>query len=154
MNKKCPVSGVNMPRFFLMVIAGFLVAFGYDFVVHGHLLMEEYQSTMALWRTPTQMEVYFPFSLMMTFVYVFVLGFIFTRNYEGKGPKEGMRFGFYLGSLVGVMQFSFYAYMPISMTLAGGWLAATIVQAMILGVVFSLIYTEGDCTDKPAEKSS
>ncbi len=131
---------LNMKRFALMSVAGFIFIFLSDWVIHGMLLMDMYEQTPQLWRVPEDMEVYFPWMTVNQILLTLVLAFIFTRNFEGKGMMEGVRFGVMFGLLTGLGAFGSYAYMPISLTLAFAWLGSMLVQVTGLGVIFALLY--------------
>ena len=145
MAQKCPVTGVNIQRFLGMVFAGFIFIFITDYLGHGNALMGEYNQTKFLWRRPEDMQLYMAFSLMMKLLFIFIIGYIFTRNYENKGPKEGIRFGIMMGALIGLTHFTYYAYMPISLTLAASWFSLALLQMIGLGLIFSYIYKDADC---------
>ena len=136
----CPITGVNIPRFLATTLAGFVFIFGYDFALHGNLLMGIYEQTSDLWRDPEEMKTFFPYMLSTQFFTALLAAFIFTRNYEGKGIGEGLRFGIMLGLLFGVMMSASYAWMPIPTALAGAWFAGGLGMGIGLGVIFSLIY--------------
>lgn len=136
----CPISGVNIKRFLLTLIAGFAFAFAYDWVVHGYLLTAMYEQTAHLWRPEAEMKEYCPFMLATKFFVVAITAFIFTRNYEGKGLGEGLRFGAYIGLLMGVMLASPYGWMPVSGPLAAAWFATGLIQGLGLGVIYALTY--------------
>ncbi len=136
----CPITGVNIIRFLVAVIVGFVFVFGFDFVFHALLLEDQYKETAHLWRPQETMEMFFPVAMASQLAYVTAMALVFTRNYEGKGIGEGFRFGILIGILMGVAQFGIYPYMPIPLTLALAWLAGTLVQCTVLGVIFSLLY--------------
>ena len=140
MSTCCPISGVNVPRFFLSLIVGFIFVFGYDMVYHGKLLMEHYEATSYLWRSPDEMKEFYALSMLLQLAYVGVLAFVFTLNYEGKGIGEGIRYGLALGIVLGVAQLGIYPYMPIPLNLAVLWFSGTVVQVVGLGVIFALLY--------------
>ena len=150
-NMCCPISGINVPRFLIMTIAGFAFVFGFDFAVHHHLLMDLYKQTSNLWRPEETMGDYFPLMLGYQFLLVVVLGYIFTRNFEGKGIGEGLRFGLALGVLLGLSAAASYIWMPIPLELALSWAIAGLLQAVGLGVIYALLYKKGECC--PKEKS-
>lgn len=131
---------MNTPRFIACVIAGCVFIFGYDFVVHHNLLNDLYQQTLDLWRPVENMEEFFPFVILRIVALSLITAYIFTRNYEGKGISEGLRFGVMLGALMGVMMASTYIWQPIPKELALGWAAAGLGNGLGLGIVFSLIY--------------
>ncbi len=134
----CPFTGVHMIRFPLIVLAGFAFTFIYEFLLHGQILMGLYEQTAHLWRPEGEMKM----SLMMLnqFLTTAILAFIFTRNFEGKGVCEGMRFGIMMGLLMGVMSAAAYIWTPIPGALAIGWFFGGLGWGLGLGVVFSLIY--------------
>lgn len=129
-----------MQRFVMMCLAGFVFVFVFDYLIHGIILKAEYKDTSIFWRNPSDMKIYFPMAAMLQLMSVFVLGYIFTRNFEEKGVREGVRFGLTLGLLVGICSFSMYAYMPITLTLALSWLTSSILEVIGLGVIFALLY--------------
>ncbi len=140
MNAHCPISNVNIPRFLAIILAGFIFVFGFEFVWHGMLLMDHYEATMHLWRPKAEMQAYFPYVLATQLAFVAALAFVFTRNYEGKGLSEGLRFGLALGVLLGIGQFGMYAYMTIPLALAALWFVGAVFEVAGLGLLFALIY--------------
>lgn len=145
MMKHCPLTGVYLPRFILSVLAGFVFLFGYEWLLHGVWLMDLYIQTANLWRTPDEMYTLFPFQLLSQFALSLVSALFFTRHYEARGMGEGMRFGFLLGLVFGVMMASSFVWMPIPGALAVAWFAGGLLQGLGLGVVFSLTYRKGAC---------
>ena len=131
---------MNIPRYLIASLVGFVFIFAYEFVVHGILLVPTYDTTPDLWRPEEAMATFFPFMLLTQIVRSFALCFLYTRHHEGKGIAEGLRFGVIVGFLFGVMQASSYAWMPISAALAGYWFISAFFEAIALGVIFSLIY--------------
>ena len=142
---KCPCTGAYIPRFALAIIVGFAAVFGYDFAVHHHLLMDLYEATTDLWRAPEQMQEFFPYMLGFQLATTFVAAAIFVQNYEKKGIMEGLRFGLWLGLLLGVLNANAWVWLPIPAVLAGAWFAAGLGKGILLGVVYSLTYKEKDC---------
>lgn len=140
MTMHCPITGCNIPRFLIMIIAGFAFLFGYDYVVHHILLMDLYEQTSDMWRPMEEMESFFPFMLARQVLLVTIIGYIFTRNFEGKGIGEGIRFGIPIGLLLALEMASSYIWMPIPLNLALSWAAGGLGTGIALGVIFALIY--------------
>ena len=134
----CPITGINIPRFLLSVLGGFAFIFGFDFLVHGNLLAGTYEQTSHLWRMPE--DIIMPWMIGTQILTAMIAAFIFTRNFEGKGIGEGVRFGLMLGAFMAVMMSSSYAWMPIPLTLALSWAGAGLGTGLGLGIIFSLIY--------------
>lgn len=133
-------TNINSARFVLCTVVLAIFTFVYQMVVHGHLLMPYYNATPALWRPETDMQQMFVWCLVFKLVMGAVLTLLFTRNYENKGLEEGVRFGFYIGLLMGVMTASWFMILPISSTLAVAWLIDGIVYGILSGVVLAQFY--------------
>jgi hypothetical protein len=125
-------------RYLLAVLSTFVALFAIDFITHGVLLMGLYEETAQLWRPQEDYRMPFMLISQLTFTAVFVC--LFTRNYEGKGMGEGLRFGFYIGLLFATMNIGMYSYMPLPLALVGAWIVASIVKGLIMGAVTSLVY--------------
>lgn len=136
----CPITGINIPRFLAAAVASYAFMFGFDYLVHHVLLMETYEKTAELWRPPETMGQYFPLVIAYQILLIVILGFIFTRNFEGKGIGEGIRFGFMMGALIGLLNGAAYIWMPIPLSLALSWAGAGLGAALGIGILFSLIY--------------
>jgi hypothetical protein len=93
---KCPITGVNIPRFLVCVLAGFITLFVTDFIIHNILLVDTYNATKNLWRSPEEMASFFPFMLVGRFILAGIIAFMFARSYEGAGICNGLslRFGY------------------------------------------------------------
>lgn len=132
----------NCKRFGIAALVGFIFVFGFDFVVHGILLLPTYDLTPDLWRPMEEYESMVPFMTAMQVLTTVALCYIYTRNHEGTGISEGIRFGIMFGIFLGLMQASSYAWLPISAALAGYWFVAALVKTIGLGVIFSLLYKD------------
>lgn len=129
---------MNKQRYVISVLVMFVFVFFYDFLVHGFLLNDIYAQTKELWRPE---EEYNMFVMTMSQLgFSAVLAYIFTLNYEGKGIGEGIRFGLYMGMLLGVIEIGKYSYMPIPMVLMLSWVLAALLIGLGSGVVLSLVY--------------
>jgi hypothetical protein len=137
---KCPITGVNIPRFLVCVLAGFITLFVTDFIIHNILLADTYNATKNLWRSPEEMASFFPFMLVGRFIVAGIIAFMFARNYEGAGICNGLHFGLVIGLLIGTLNALPYAWMPIPLILAQAWFIAGLMQGILLGVIYNLIY--------------
>lgn len=136
----CPCTGINIPRFLLAAIIGFAFLFGFDYFVHHNLLIELYEQTPDLWRPAEDMANLMPYIFVYQALLVFIIGFIYTRNHEGKGITEGVRFGLPIGALLALLNAAAYLWMPIPQELAIGWAGAGFGTGLGLGIIFSLLY--------------
>lgn len=149
---KCPITGVNVPRFLLAALAGFAFIYVYDYVLHVMILMDSYLETPQLWRSEEDMMAHGWWMYLTQFLTALITALIFTRNYEGKGIAEGLRYGAMIGALMGVIMAGSYAWMPISMALALSWLAGGFVMGLGLGVLYALLYRPCGWCSKDAAK--
>lgn len=133
---------MNGGRFVLAVVIGFVVIFGYDYLVHGVLMMEEYQATSKIWRPDSQAPEFMAYMALSQFLYAVFFVFIFTRNYEGLGIAEGLRYGFYIGLLVASIQLGSYGYLPVPFLIVGGWMLASVAKGLLVGAVTAAVYRQ------------
>jgi ABC-type transport system involved in cytochrome c biogenesis permease subunit len=131
---------MNVKRYVAASVATFVFIFVFEFLWHGQLLGGLYQATQSLWRPQTEMGTYFPLIPLYQALLALVIVFLFTRHYEGKGIGEGIRFGFYIGILLGIVAASMYVFMPIPGILALGWFAGSFIVGLGSGVIASLVY--------------
>jgi hypothetical protein len=124
----------------LTTLAVFATVFAFDGFYHGMLLKSAYEATASLWRPEAEMEQMFMWCLAMHAAVAFLFVWLFTRNYEGKGIGEGIRFGLPLGALLGVLNAGAYIYMPIPESLALAWLVGGILRGVVMGIVCALVY--------------
>ena len=129
---------MNTKRYVLAVVAVFVTVFVYEFLVHGVLLMDMYEQTADMWKPQEESSM-----LLMNFsqlAFAAVLVFIFTRNYEGKGAGEGVRFGLLIGLLLVAIELGVYCYLPVPMALWLAWIVIALGKGIISGLVAGLVY--------------
>ncbi len=136
----CPVTKVNISRFLLTAIVGFAFVFSFDFLIHQNLLIGYYEQTMNLWRPPAEMQSFMPYMFAYQALLVVIVEFIYTRNHDGKGITEGLRFGLQIGILLALLNAAAYIWMPLPKELALGWAASGLGTGLGLGIIFSLLY--------------
>lgn len=129
---------MNKQRYVISVLATFVFVFLYEFLVHGYLLRDLYEQTALLWRPEEEYKMLV--MSMSQLGFSAVLAYIFILHYEGKGIGEGIRFGLYIGMLLGVIELGKYSYMPIPMVLMLSWVLAALLIGLGSGVVLSLVY--------------
>lgn len=138
---------VSKCRWLMATMAVFIFIFAFEYLYHGIFLVPTYEATASLWRPMIEMEAMFPFCLATKLAFSILLVWIFSKNYEGKGITEGLRYGIMLGLLIGVLDFRGYMYLPISVELALAWLGGGILTGLGAGVILSLTF-------KPCKKAS
>ena len=129
---------MNKQRYLISVLVVFVFVALYDFLVHGFVLKGIYDQTKELWRPEKEYKM-----LVMSLselCFSAVIAYIFTLHYEGKGVGEGVRFGLYIGLLLGAIEIGKYSYMPIPMVLMLSWVLAALLTGLGSGVILSLVY--------------
>jgi hypothetical protein len=120
---------------------------------HGTYLAPTYDQTKNLWRSVSEMQSLGGLYALITIALGLAISFIFAKNYQSKGVPEGIRFGFYIGLLLGLSHFALFLALPISMNLASLWLFGWIIEGVLVGITLSLTYLavsggKGSCKPK------
>ncbi len=143
--KKCAFSCL------ISVVAVFVFLNLYGMLVHGHLLMADYQATANLWRTQEEMQT----MCIGWLAYYAVLSIILTCWFKKSRSafaacsttsapsccpikSGGLCFGLKLGLLMGTMMASSYLYMPIPGELAVKWFFTGLVEGLGIGVILGM----------------
>lgn len=133
-------SRVNTKRLWITTAAVFAFVFVSDFVIHGWYMGETYKATASLWRSETDMSAFMGWMWMSQFLTSFLLSFIFTKGYEGKGWQEGARYGFLIGLFCVANICMQYAVTPLPSAIFWSWIWTSLVQSTLAGVVASWTY--------------
>jgi MFS family permease len=132
---------MNVKRYVMAALAAFVFLQAFEFLWHGLLLHDlYYEPTKQLWRPESEMGAFFPVAVAVGLLFAAVVAFIFTRHYENRGPGEGLRFGLYIGLLIGLVMFGFYPYLPIPLGLAVLWFVGGVIEGVGMGLVLALVY--------------
>ena len=118
----------------LATIAVFIAWTIIDFLTHGRLLMEAYEATAHLWRSEQDMNP----ALMsgVTLIYSFCFVALYQYFVNPKSLSTGLKFGALFGLAAGVVGgIGSYVYLPISLQLAGSWLAISLVELTAAGAI-------------------
>ena len=125
------------------VLIGFVVTFilleVLDMLIHGVILMNTYQSMQNIWR-PDMMQLMWVLHVVKIVV-AFLVTFIFSKGYEGKGMAEGLRYGLYIGVLLSIgMAYGTYAMIAIPYALALQWFIYGVIEYILVGVALALVF--------------
>lgn len=132
--------GINKKSLIITMIAVFVFIVLAEWVIHGVLLKGIYQETASLWRTDEQMKSMCIWMFVGYFLLAKYFTFIYARGCEEGGVAEGFRFGILAGLLLSSGGFMWYAVLPISMALLWYWVAATMFEAIVAGMIVGAIY--------------
>lgn len=120
----------------------FAFLWGYDFIVHGHLLMDQYMATKNLWRPMAAMEELGGWCLAGTAAMAFVFSTIYncwSSKCDGEGCTiaKSATFGLWIGLLIGIIQAKAYIWLPIPGKLAVLWLVVETAKWGLAGIVLA-----------------
>lgn len=132
-------------RIVLAIIAVFVAWQVLDMVMHGVLLMHIYRETASLWRPVLEMNLGLKAVVGMVSAVCFVL--LYAWLVRPKSWAAGLAYGLIFGVGTGfAMGFGTYSVMPIPKSLAVAWLAGTVVESAIAGLLTGWIVKEPSAT--------
>ncbi len=117
----------------------FVVVFLLDWLIHGGLLSSIYKETEHLWRAEEEMKMGVMIIAQLFFAFFFT--FIFSKGYEGKGIREGVRYGLYVSLMMNVpAAYGTYAVMDLPYSLPLQWFIYGTIEFIIAGIALALIF--------------
>ena len=130
---------MNAKKIFITSLVVFIFVFLFEMILHGFILKGLYIETASLWRSPEEMQSFFPLSLGVQLLFSVFSVLFYKSVVKEYSVKSGVVFGAFLGLLFGVSQFGLYAYMPIPMLLAEVWLLGIFLECLIIGLIIGLL---------------
>jgi hypothetical protein len=128
-----------MKKVLIGAVAVFVILEGLDFLIHGVILATAYSAIQDIWR-PDMMDKMWVMHIVKIVV-SFFFALIFSKGYEGKGAVEGIRYGLYVGLMMGAgMAYGTYAMIAIPAMLAFQWFLFAVFEYIIAGICVSLVY--------------
>lgn len=125
-------------RLYFAIAAVFIAWSVMDFIIHGVLLKPTYDATATLWRPEAEMKMALMSLVTLIFSICFVM--IYALWIEVKSTLRAVQYGLIFGLATGVsMGFGSYSYMPIPLSLAWSWFAASLAEALVAGLLTGLI---------------
>jgi hypothetical protein len=102
-------------KFWLSVLAAFVVSMLADFAGHGMLLKPDYTALGALYRSDADSANYFPYMLLAHLLAAFGMAWIYARGVEAKPwLAQGLRFGAAVALLATIPGYLiYYAVQPL-----------------------------------------
>ena len=132
---------MNSKRLLLAIVAGFVLYFGTDFLVHGLWLVPDYQATASLWRTDAEMTARMPWMLTGHLVFAATFVVLWAKGFAERGCLMGAcAFGLLMGLFSQSNTLITYVVSPLPLAIAMKWLLSGLVQAVLLGAVTFFVY--------------
>jgi hypothetical protein len=128
-----------MKKVLIGAVVVFVILEVLDFLIHGIILAPAYVATQNLWRPDMMDKMWIMYIVSAVVSFFFAL--IFSKGYEGKGIIEGIRFGLYVGVMMGVgMAYGTYTMIAIPYTLALQWFIFAVFEYIIAGIGVALVF--------------
>lgn len=138
---------MNMKRLVLAILAGWVVIFATDIVIHHFWLMPDYETTKSIWRPEAEMQTRIHWMFIAQFLGVATFVTVWAKGFAGGSVGTGVVFGLLMGLFQAIWVLVNYVLIPMPGDLAIKWFFAGLAQAVIFGIVTSLVY-------KPAPSSA
>jgi hypothetical protein len=136
---------MNIPKFIIAIIAGFIFTFFFGWFFHDVLLKDTYlQLPSAMARTPEEFKNHFAWLVAGQIVLVAAFACIFASGFSGVGGgvKLGIKFAiFQIGTYL--IQ---YAVHPYTLNIVVYWSLGVIVEMAITGAIVGAIYKPSTAT--------
>lgn len=130
---------MNIKRYVIAGIAVFATFQVCDMVIHGRLLMKDYEALASMWR-PDMMSLMWIMWITCA-VLSFLFAYVFVKGYEARGMLEGVRYGLIVGLMMnGVGAFNQYVLFPVPFVLAVKWFVFGMIEFILAGAVVAAIY--------------
>jgi len=130
---------MNIKRYVIAGIAVFATFQICDMVIHGRLLMKDYEALASMWR-PDMMSLMWIMWITCA-VLSFLFAYVFVKGYEARGMLEGVRYGLIVGLMMnGVGAFNQYVLFPVPFVLAVKWFVFGMLEFILPGAVVAAIY--------------
>lgn len=144
---------MNMKRFLLAVVVGFLFVLGSDFLIHGVWLAGDYKASSGVWRPDADMQAaFFPWIVGAQVLAALSFVLLWAKGFAGRDLGTGAIVGLYMGMFQSIWALVNYAVIPIPRAVAIKWFLVGILQAILLGIIVAAIYkpaTASASVDRP-----
>src|ERR1700704_306575 len=138
---------MNIKRLALAILAGWVAIFATDFLIHHLWLGPLYEATKPLWRPEDEMHTRICWMFLAQFLIVATFVIVWAKGFAGRSIGAGISFGLLMGVFQQTWAIILFVVLPMPGELAVKWFFGGRAQAVLLGIVTSLVY-------KPAPSST
>lgn len=131
---------MNIKRLLLAILAGWIVICGTDFLIHDLWLGPLYQATKSIWRPDEEMHTHLCWMFFAQFLIVATFVIVWAKGFVGGSMRTAVTFGLLMGVFQQTWAIILFVVLPIPGELAVKWFIGGLVQAVLLGIVTSLVY--------------
>lgn len=127
-----------MKKLLLSILAVFVAWQILDYLIHGVILMDAYESTKELWRPMEEMSM--PMMMIISILVAATFCYIYYAYISNKNLNTALKFGLIYGLGMGIsFGYGSYSVMPIPYSMALTWFLGTVVEAVVAGLLVGLI---------------
>jgi hypothetical protein len=131
---------MNIPRLILAIVAGFIVIFATDYLIHGVWLMPDYNATKAIWRPDAEMNARVQWMFIAQFLFAATFVIIWAKGFAGRSIGVACVIGLLMGIFQGAWALVDYVVIPMPGELAVKWFISGLAQVVLLAIVTALVY--------------
>jgi len=131
---------MNVKRLILAILTGWVVIFATDYLIHELWLGLVYAATKPLWRPESEIPTYICWMFVAQFLIVTTFVTVWAKGFAGRSIGAAVGFGLLMGVFQQTWAIILFVVMPLPAELAIKWFFAGLVQAVLLGIVTSLVY--------------
>ncbi|MDZ7764726.1 MAG: hypothetical protein U5K00_09900 [Melioribacteraceae bacterium] len=129
-----------MKKLLLSILAVFVAWQILDYLIHGVILMDAYESTKEMWRPMEEMSM--PLMMLVSLLVAATFCYIYYAYISNKNLNTALKYSLVYGLGFGIsFGYGSYAAMPIPYYMAFVWFLGTVVEVVIAGLIIGLIIT-------------
>jgi hypothetical protein len=131
---------MNIKRLVLAILAGWLVIFATDFLIHHLWLGPVYEATKSLWRPEKEMHTRVCWMFLAQFLVAATFVVVWAKGFAGRSMETAVSFGLLMGLFQQTWVMILFVVLPMPAELAVKWFVSGLAQAVLLGIVTALVY--------------
>ena len=126
------------------VAAVFVTLFLFQWLFHGVYMMPQYEATASMWRSKEEMQSMMGICILTKLIIACAISCLYFWvakgcESQGKCTRQGAKFGFKIGLILGAHDFASYAWLPIPMDMAVSWFIGDVIMGILIGVVLAYV---------------
>lgn len=127
-----------MKKLLLSILAVFVAWQILDYLIHGVILMDAYESTKELWRPMDEMSM--PLMMLVSILVAAAFCYIYYAFISNKSLNTALKFSLVFGLAMGIsFGYGSYTVMPIPYSMAFVWFLGTVIEAVVAGLIVGMI---------------
>jgi hypothetical protein len=145
----CPLTGFNFcfnSNFTLAATVMIVWLNLFSWFWHGNVMKARYIETALLWRPEAEMKAW-AITLGIS-LSAFIATYVFAKGFEGKGIKEGLRFGILITLLFSSGYLIAHATQPIPEDIIGMWIIGDFLGYSLGSILLGYVLKKDKCCNE------